>query len=829
MFSAPWFLLGGGVAAAAVVVIHLLHRRRFRVVHWAAMQFLFQAARRSRRIIELRDWLLLLLRVICVSLFAVGMARPHWGQAAAPSVALATHLILVIDNSPSMAFRDLGRSLWEEAKQRAVSAIQELPPDSRVSVEPVVRTQEGLGRCEFATLEEAREFLGALQIVDQRGDLRGALIEAGELCRQFPEPVRKRIVVFSDFQRTGATAERLDDVIRKLPVAPEAVVFSPPGAENSWVSGVDSPERYLQPGSVLRVRARLRHEGSRARLAVPVKLLVRGNTVVTLAVDLYPGQEREVQFPPYSLVTPPQDEELSWLDVQVALASDSLPEDDTFTVLFPVFRNSPFVFVDQYGPQEDPAQNRFGETYFLRKLLATSFETATYGTLEKAHVLEDLSPALLGTARVVVIAGVRDPTPRLGLLSEFVRQGGNLVIAAGGEFDPTAWARACNPPYPILPGQLRPSFIGRLPLGGIGQLQPFRLDLESCRDECFQIEGFNRQELSQFYQPVLFFQAVELDLGLQTVPPLGATPTRQQSPLKDDGASESEKEATGGPGWLSWRRALLREAVLAHGAGQKNASVSESPRVSTGESQGVRILARYSNGLPFMVEQAIGHGRSIFITTGVFRDWNTLPTSYAVVIFDRLLRRLVDSTCPRRNLGSGEILRLVVDNPQTEQWQLVMPDGAAQPVVIGAIGTRYHGITLAGFPRRGLYRLICYETAGNRQGILRAEKHAASSQGTDSRGAQAEDFSVRQPGPPVEEVLLAVQGPEEESVPDYLSTDEIKAVFGRSQSVWNNGQDISLAARQREWWPWLILAALVGLIGEMGFLVRSSRQAEASP
>lgn len=825
MFSAPWFILGGGVAAAAVVVIHILHRRRFRVVRWAAMQFLFQAARRSRRLIELRDWLLLLLRVACLGLFAVGMARPHWGQADFPSAALATHLVIVIDNSLSMAFRDLGRALWEDVKQGAISAIRALPPDSRVSVVPLVRVQDGVGRCEFAPPEEAREFLNALQIVEQRGDLRTALIEAGELCRRFPEPVRKRLVVFSDFQRSGVGGENLGEVLRNLPVAPEAVAFSPPVAENTWISQVESPERYLQVGSTVRIRARIRHEGARARLAVPVTLTVRGNPVATVAVDLHPGQEREVEFPPYSLVTPPQEGDLSWLEVRVALPPDSLPEDDSLTVLFPVFGNSPIVFVDQYGPEEDPAHNRFGETYLLRRLLATSFETAIYGTLEKAHLLEDLSPALLGPARVVVIAGVRDPTPRLGLLAEFVRQGGNLVIAAGGEFDPTAWVRACMPPYALLPGRLRPSFVGRLPLPGAGQIQPFRLDLVSCRDECFEIEGFTREELAQFYQPVFFFQAVELDLDADS----GAPAEQARFSAGQPTVSDPGDEPRAGGGWLTWRRQLLRETVLP----DRDRPTSESKRPADGsprpasETPKVEVLARYSNGLPFMVEQTVGDGRTVFITTGVFRDWNTLPASYAVVIFDRLLRRLVDSTCPRRNLTTGDVFRLVVDNPQTEQWQLVMPDGATQPVVIGAMGTRHHGITLQGFPRRGLYRLIRHEISGDTGGISAAGNSLTASQGTASQQSPSERASVRLPGPLVEEVLLAVRGPEEESIPDYLSAEEIKDVFGRSQVVWSDGRDTSLAGRQREWWPWLVLAALVGLIGELGLLARSSRQAEA--
>ena len=49
MFAAPWFLVGGLIAVVALTVVHLMHRRRFRIVRWAAMDFLLQAARRSRR------------------------------------------------------------------------------------------------------------------------------------------------------------------------------------------------------------------------------------------------------------------------------------------------------------------------------------------------------------------------------------------------------------------------------------------------------------------------------------------------------------------------------------------------------------------------------------------------------------------------------------------------------------------------------------------------------------------------------------------------------------------------------------------------------------
>ena len=74
------FAVAGLVAAAGPVIIHLLNRRRFRVVNWAAMDFLLEALQRNRRILQLRD-LLLLACTACVLLF---------GLAHGPAVLLGT-------------------------------------------------------------------------------------------------------------------------------------------------------------------------------------------------------------------------------------------------------------------------------------------------------------------------------------------------------------------------------------------------------------------------------------------------------------------------------------------------------------------------------------------------------------------------------------------------------------------------------------------------------------------------------------------------------------------------------------------------------------------
>ena len=56
------FAAAGGILALGPILIHLLNRRRYRVVHWAAIEFVSQALKRRRRSLRIRDLLLLLLR-----------------------------------------------------------------------------------------------------------------------------------------------------------------------------------------------------------------------------------------------------------------------------------------------------------------------------------------------------------------------------------------------------------------------------------------------------------------------------------------------------------------------------------------------------------------------------------------------------------------------------------------------------------------------------------------------------------------------------------------------------------------------------------------------
>ena len=64
----------------------------------------------------------------------------------------------------------------------------------------------------------------------------------------------------------------------------------------------------------------------------------------------------------------------------------------------------------------------------------------------------------------------------------------------------------------------------------------------------------------------------------------------------------------------------------------------------------------YEGRSPYLVSRRIGRGEVIFAASGLASSWNTLATTNAVVMFDRILRSLTQATLPRRNFSALEKL-----------------------------------------------------------------------------------------------------------------------------------------------------------------------------
>ena len=127
-------LLFGMAAVAVPIIIHLLNRRKFRKVNWAAMKFVKLSIDQNQRRMKLEDLILLLLRCALLALLALALARPVMRQSESSFMGqTGVTSVLVLDNSFSMGLEDGEATRFQRAKAACTNILDSLPSGSSVA------------------------------------------------------------------------------------------------------------------------------------------------------------------------------------------------------------------------------------------------------------------------------------------------------------------------------------------------------------------------------------------------------------------------------------------------------------------------------------------------------------------------------------------------------------------------------------------------------------------------------------------------------------------------------------------------------------------------
>jgi hypothetical protein len=491
----------------------------------------------------------------------------------------------------------------------------------------------------------------------------------------------------------------------------------------------------------------------------------------------------------------------------------------------PVVAGLPVVFVDQYGDTEDLDRGEIGETYRLRRLLAP--QTSTDEEINRQLVrirhltIDRLTEEVLSDARLVVIAGVESPGESVPLLRQYVEQGGSLIIAAGADFDPGEWAaHAWLDGAGILPTQLTTGPVGQLPEVAVGQLEPFYLDFRSLQHDFFLIEGEAQDSLADLYRTPLFFKAVAAETDQAFIDALVTTETKRitndRELLSTSDASRAEWDELDRQGSLNdeqasdrafdeARRRELQPRWLSWSDSDEVARLYEFSPEELAERSRPRILARYTlEERPFLTERRIGAGRSFFLSSGLFSSWNTLTSTNAILMFDRMLRQLLEDTLPRRNYETGDVVTLAARRSDQLRWELVQPDASRDAISVEALSAERYGLRIHRAVNNGHYDVVSTSTD--------VSANAAVDQSSESS------------------TLLAFNCPPEESQLETLDALTFEERAGTEGYRWlESDETISVEGariRGRDLWKWLIGAVLIFLLSEMLILAWPNRRPE---
>jgi len=797
------------VAALGPTIIHLLNRRRFRTIEWAAMDFLESAVRRSKRAVELRDLLLLFLRTLTVALFVLALAQPFWsGGNGKLYGGEPVHAVVVVDNSLSMAYKPLDKSLLDLAKKRAGEFIKELPEGSRISVVPLCGSDSAHQQTAHASAEDALEALGRLEVADRSGRAGDAAEKAKRACRGVGDILTSRVVIFSDMQRSSWSETDLARYFEGLDNV-QVVPVGPSERGNAWVADFRLLDNVADVETPAVFAATVRYEGEAPRDGVRVSLEVGDDIVDDRTVNLIPGQHLRLLFRHRFGVAGTSAEPL-YVPVHVRISADELPEDNFRSLVVPVVARMPVVFVDQHGEREMPRINRYGETYPLRRLLAAKTSNDLMGRrlVSTRHLtMDELSPEHLSAARLVAIAGVRSPSAEAAdLLRQYVQKGGQLFIAAGATFDPVAWTDvAWRDGNGILPAPLNDVAVGKLPPPGVVKWPAFRLDLGTLNDEAFDLE-LTESERGEIMTAPFFYKAVGMDAEA-----MEAFETAQRERMEEYRerlaeymANEKKWARLARSGRLSETEARRREEDRAKFEQVARGGLAGVPARRVIEMSSDQLVAltrpavmgRYDNGEVFAMRRNIGKGSVVMMTSGCYPEWNNMAAGPSVLILDGMVRSLLARALPRRNLQPVKEIVLPVSAGDQEAEFHVYAPGREEPQSLGAdplTGTTF-GLKLTDVGRRGVYRV----------------RRLPDSGGT---GAQQGGWSM----------LLAVNGAPGESelagitqsdFNDRIKVDGMRWVCPK-QPITLEGASI----RGRNLWQVLMVLVMVCLFAEM-FMLR---------
>ncbi len=285
-FQQPWLLIALPLILLPII-IHLINQRRFQQIQWAAMQFLLAAHRMSRGYSRLRQWLIMLARMLVIAGLVFAISRPlssGWLGSAAGGSADTT--IILLDRSPSMQAGTVEASKLETGKSQLVQALSTLGSRRWVVIDGASRKPVEISAPKalldlpsaWPTAASSDTPLMLQAALDYVRENRAGKTEIW-ICSDLRE---------SDWQSGDGRWKALRDAFLEFPqtIRFHLLAFANPDTTNIGIRATDVRRRNTVDGAELLVSLRISRAGdAQEKISIPVQFDLEGARS-TLTVEL---------------------------------------------------------------------------------------------------------------------------------------------------------------------------------------------------------------------------------------------------------------------------------------------------------------------------------------------------------------------------------------------------------------------------------------------------------------------------------------------------------------------------------------------------------------
>ena len=451
----PWLFAAGSAAVSIPIIIHLLAKRRFKRIRWAAIDFLIMAEKENRRRINIQQLILLILRCLAIFLIGLLLARPYMrptGLAGVFGAEAPRHRVFILDDSFSMSYTTGATTTFDKARSTVIRLLewsyQETPHD-RITLLKASRPQAPivsnmiLDDKQLLELRSTLERLEPSSLPSHYDDLLAQLVE-GLLAD--PQELNTAVYIVSDFQRNDW-------------LSTQSSVLSPQSSSSgSPLSAFDDWPELNKPGIVLIQVA----EAERANVAITALRTTQPQMVATtdsrlmatisnfssqtfeeqeLRVYLNDAAQPTVRMPAISPgqsadvaidITFPEDD---FQQVRVEIPTDSLGLDDQCTTAWRVQSAIKVLLVNG----EPSTRTIDDEVAVLRTALHPEgevFSGVQVAIADESELDNDAGVANLDDVHLLILANVyRLSEETVNRIEAFVAGGGGLAIFLGDQVD----------------------------------------------------------------------------------------------------------------------------------------------------------------------------------------------------------------------------------------------------------------------------------------------------------------------------------------------------------------------------------------------------------
>lgn len=477
------FFVNGGMAWATLflvsipIIIHLINRRRFFRMDWAAMEFLLDALKRNRRRLRIEQLILLLLRILLMALLGLFLARPFLSESGfgwLASVLSNEEKIFIVDDSFSTSHREAGRTSFDrqmDALELQVSKLADRGGGDRLTILKGSRYRSPLVRGVFVDRDREanlRQRISTLAPNDTQLPLAPLLESIADAGGEEGPTLPRLISILTDLRATDWTdgadgpREELQRALERVtgnPEVPTRLVVLDTGSDetgNIAVTGATVEGGKPVQDLPADIRVEIRNFGTLAARGLGIRLryapapavsegevgVPEDGTAWTTAIgppvdELPPGGTGV-----YSIPCTFRSTGYYGVHVEVTGANDALAEDNTFPLAVEVVEGTDVLVITG-----EPSSEQYeGEADFLAQALAPTGEVSS-GVRPTIVGEENLPRSELEKYAIIFALNVHSfPQEFLPLLGRYVRSGGTLVVFPGDQVDAALYNRQLGPP-----------------------------------------------------------------------------------------------------------------------------------------------------------------------------------------------------------------------------------------------------------------------------------------------------------------------------------------------------------------------------------------------